>query len=341
MQVESHLLVMKNTLLIFLLLLVGTANAKNYQWRQLAHFPPIARHQQAAFAIGNQIFYGMGHYNSAGNVCFDDLWAYDPASNSWTQKADYPGDPLDSTADFVIDNKAYVGTGVSFTNVKEFYMYDPQINVWTQKADFLGTARRAAIGFAIGDYGYIGGGSGGNDFYRYDPQNDQWQQVATLPGSILYQGIAFVIDSNAYVGCGNTITFYKYNPLPVDTWDTIASMPGTPTWRAAGTAWTIDGKGYAGMGVAMPGTWNRGDFWEYDPATDTWDSIGKFGGQKRRFMEAVVIGDKAYMGMGTDGTNLKDFWVWLDVPLDTSQTSVSETNPEIAVTIFPNPTRHL
>lgn len=115
---------MKSTLLISLLLLAGTANAE-YQWRQLAHFPPLARHQDAALAIGNQIYYGMGHYNSGpqGNICFDDFWAYDPASNTWTQKADYLGDPVDGTAFFVIGNKGYVGTGttVSQWGVKDFY----------------------------------------------------------------------------------------------------------------------------------------------------------------------------------------------------------------------------
>ena len=171
----------------------------------------------------------------------------------------------------------------------------------------MGSARREAIGFAIGDYGYIGSGNpGATDFYRYDPVNDQWQAIAPIPQT-MYFATAFVIDSNAYVGCGKNVTFYKYTPLPVDTWVAIAPLPGIATWRAACTSFVINGKGYSGMGAAIPGEWNPGDLYEYDPATDIWDTIGKFGGQKRRFMRAVSIGDKAYMGMGTDGTNYNDF----------------------------------
>ena len=81
--------------------------------------------------------------------------------------------------------------------------------------------------------------------------------------------------------------------------------------------------------------------YEYDPANDTWTDIGKFGGQKRHFMEAVTIGNRAYMGMGTDGTNFNDFWVWVDVTIDTTPhpLAVPDIYAEKDVKIFPNPTK--
>ncbi len=89
-----------------------------------------------------------------------DFWEYDPAANTWTQKADFGGTARYSAVGFSIGSKGYIGTGDDGWSsiAKDFWEYDPAANTWTQKADFGGTARDCAVGFSIGSKGYIGTG---------------------------------------------------------------------------------------------------------------------------------------------------------------------------------------
>ena len=92
-----------------------------------------------------------------------DFWEYDPAANSWTQKADFgnPGDYREFAVGFSIGSKGYIGTGYVFgSDPMDFWEYDPATDTWTQKADFGGGPREFAVGFSIGSKGYIGTGFG-------------------------------------------------------------------------------------------------------------------------------------------------------------------------------------
>jgi N-acetylneuraminic acid mutarotase len=103
---------------------------------------------------------------SAGNK----LLEYDPVTNGWTERAPFPGSSRSSAAGFVINNKAYVGTGFDsrMQPLKGFYEYDPASNTWSRKADFAGVERYASVGFAIGTKGYMGTG------FNRDFLNDMW-----------------------------------------------------------------------------------------------------------------------------------------------------------------------
>ena len=91
-----------------------------------------------------------------------DFWEYDPAANTWTQKADFGGTARYGAVGFSIGSKGYIGTGYDGSYIKDFWEYDPAANTWTQKADFGGTARYGAVGFSIGSKGYIGTGYDGS-----------------------------------------------------------------------------------------------------------------------------------------------------------------------------------
>ena len=88
-----------------------------------------------------------------------DFWEYDPAANTWTQKADFGGGTRSQAVGFSIGNKGYIGTGKEdWAYKRDFWEYDPATDTWTQKADFGGTARCDAVGFSIGNKGYLGTG---------------------------------------------------------------------------------------------------------------------------------------------------------------------------------------
>ena len=60
-------------------------------------------------------------------------------------------------------------------------------------------------------------------------------------------------------------------------------------------------KGYIGTGQDLNGAWRK-DFWEYDPAANTWTQKADFGGTERRGALGFSIGNKGYIGTGYNGT---------------------------------------
>src|SRR5207244_1276003 len=105
-----------------------------------------------------------------------DFWEYDPAGDSWTQKADFGGTARAAAIAFSIGAKGYVGTGSAGGGLlNDFWEYDPSQDTWTQKEDFGGSARNYATGFSIASKGYVGQGYvGGNgsvskDSWEFDP----------------------------------------------------------------------------------------------------------------------------------------------------------------------------
>src|SRR6185436_3083812 len=182
----------------------------------------------------------------------------------WTQKADFGGTPRNYAAAFSIGNKGYVGTGWdSISSItNDFWEYDPMTNTWTQKANFAGPSRCYATGFSIGNKGYIV--SGGN---VYLGENDFWEYDPSL-----------------------NIWTQKNNALGLG--------------RLCAVSFSIGNKGYFGTGIAdlFNMTYFHSDFWQYDPATDTWSQKASVlsAGLASAYYGAAgfSIGTKGYLGTG-------------------------------------------
>lgn len=312
-------------------------------WVQKSDFGGTARHRTTAVTIGNKVYFGLGHFNGAGpNVLFSDWWEYDPATNAWTQKADYLGGPCYHATGFTINNMAYVGTGRIGVNsnilVQDFFKYDVTINTWTQITSFPGSARRGAISFVIDGLGYVGTGetpsSRTSSFYRFDPSNETWIQVASLPGNSRTSSVGFSIGAYGYIGTGDASIgsindFWQYDPT-IDTWIQKPSIGAVG--RLESTGFVLNGKGYILTGADFSSGNNFKDMWEYDPINETWTELDEFDGTARRYMSCVTLNGVAYCGLGTNGTNFKDFWLY-DRTLDLLEENAQDVN----LTIFPNP----
>src|SRR6185295_4565052 len=124
-----------------------------------------------------------GHFNSVVDVLFDDWWEYDPATDTWTQKADYAGGKRIQAVGFTVGNKGYVGTGrdQNFNEHNDFFEYDPLTNAWTPIANLPAQGRQGGVAFTITKYGYVGTGGSLSDFYQYDPDTNTWTAKATFP----------------------------------------------------------------------------------------------------------------------------------------------------------------
>jgi Chaperone of endosialidase len=283
-------------------------------WVQKADFAiAMGRSVAVGFSIGSKGYLGTGADNS---ITKKDFWEYDPASNTWAQKADFAGSARGSAVGFSIGSKGYIGTGYDGLGFKkDFWEYNPSNNIWTQKTDFGGSARGDAVGFSIGSKGYIGTGYDNaiskTDFWEYDPVSNGWTQKADVGGTGRYQAVGFSIGSKAYVGTGfSSITgfkndFWEYDPIS-NVWIQKADFAGGARDGAVG--FSIGSEGYIGTGYANGGVYYN-DFWEYSPLTNLWAQKANFTGVGRNAAVGFSIGNKGYIGTGFDNVeNKKDFW---------------------------------
>jgi N-acetylneuraminic acid mutarotase len=145
-------------------------------WTQKATFPGQGRYSAFSFFYNGQIYVVGGRTeNSSYNwIYLKDMYAYDIASDAWTQKTSYPGQGSMQFGGFVLGDYVYLGTGISGTGTSsDFWKYNPQSDTWVQLANFPGGTRRASFFFHIGNTGYFGGGRSATnidfrDFWKYE-----------------------------------------------------------------------------------------------------------------------------------------------------------------------------
>jgi N-acetylneuraminic acid mutarotase len=157
---------------------------------------------------------GASNYNN-------NLWEYNPATDSWLQKADFPGAKRYGGIGFVLSNVLYFGTGTDeniLTN--DFYKYNPATNTWTALSNFPGSGRFSCSSFVISGKGYILLGTDGgykDELWQYDQTIDYWFPKAALPGGARRSSGSFAIGTRGYAGTGKGLTgtrrdFWEYLP---------------------------------------------------------------------------------------------------------------------------------
>ena len=197
-------------------------------------------------------------------------------------------------------------------------------NSWVKKNDYAGLKRERAVAFALNGYGYIGTGIDTaeivlNDFWKYDAVTDSWTQVADLPGSVRRNAVAFEINNFGYVTTGiNTATSsdfgaqklndtWRYDPT-LNMWTQMANFPGNGgqgVYFAA--SFVVEGKAYVVGGKHGPNNYTSA-MYQYDPVTNQWATMASFPGGVRYQHTALAIGDKGYVGLGTDQDLYRNDW---------------------------------
>lgn len=311
-----------NFFFLLLIIICFTKTSAQNIWTQKTDFGGSARIGAVGFSIGDKGYLGTGE-NSTG-----DFWQYDPATDTWTQKADVPGSTRANSVGFSIGSKGYVGLGLGsdtdngYAN-KEFWEYDPVVNTWTQKANFPAHIRSHSVGFGIGEKGYVGLGyyspsfSYYKDLWEYDPATDSWMKKANFVNSRI-AAVAFTIGNKGYVGTGFTINvglskdLWQYDPA-TDVWTQKSDLPAAS--RESAIAFSIGGKGYVGAGLTLDSSYSYqllNDFWVYDATTNAWAQQSDFEGGVRYLAVGFSIGNKGYVGTGSDNVYplnfKKDFW---------------------------------
>lgn len=303
-------------ILTFCIALPATAQT----WMQRTNMPADGRHRATAFSIGNRGYMGMGHVNGNSAVInYSDWWEYDPASDSWTQRANFPTVNYGCIF-FSAGNKGYCGGG-AFLN-DEFYAYDPQTNTWTPIAD-CPVSPTDMPSFSVNGKGYI---LQGGQPYEYDPATNTWTIKQAAPVTFGIWCSAFTIGSSGYVRSG--VNFYEYKPSQ-NMWVQRANFPGISTNGAVGVRHY--NKGYIVSGYIGSLSNVTDEVWEYDPGNNTWLRVPDFPGTSRRFSVGFTLNNIAYLGTGTNGINLNDLWMM------NYTVGIDENNAEVNSVCYPNP----
>ena len=225
----------------------------------------LERVTPVSFVINGKAYIGLGNGN---NPYFKDFWEYDPATNTWTQKADFGGTGRQAVA-FAIDSFGYAGTGLDINGyTSDFWKYNPNTNSWSVIAPFGGGNRKQAVAFAMDGKGYVGTGDDGaftNDFWIYTPSADLWTPIASFPGTPRYAATAIADFPDAIVGLGydNTLNctsdLWRYN-ANTNSWVQLADFTGGARSNAVG--FVIQQHAYIGCGYSSNGQF-LDDFYEY------------------------------------------------------------------------------
>jgi N-acetylneuraminic acid mutarotase len=281
-------------------------------WKSVARLSAYGRRRAFSFTLNNLLFVGGGiAYQSTVPYVLEDMWAYDPVSNTWTQKANVPAGPIHSVVSLVANNKGYIFTGMTGLNesgpvINLSWEYNPATNTWSEKLTFPGSPRWEAMGFNINGLLYVGGGTDRNkaanfqDVFVYNPTTNLWNLAALLPVG-LRSGASYSISGKGYFVTGNnSVKNYQYDPIS-NTWITVADFP--TNWWQYSSSFVFKGFGYVLVGHNGSAQQRKG--YRYNPILNTWKEIyvGNLG-----YHSGVtdVIGTKAYHGTGEDFRS--NFW---------------------------------
>jgi N-acetylneuraminic acid mutarotase len=202
-------------------------------WTRKADMPTGRGHAETC--VVNEKIYVVG-YDS-------DVWpvpprilpveVYDPATDTWAQKADMPTRRCWYNA-CVVDGIIYVIGGWNGKHTGIVEAYDTATDTWTRKADMPTARSFSATCVLDGNMYVIGGGAPGKSAVEvYDPATDTWTKKADLP-TARYCLDAVVIDGKIYAiggwyfSIGGPIysTVEVYDPV-TDTWTKGVDIPVT------------------------------------------------------------------------------------------------------------------
>lgn len=254
-------------------------------WVQKADFPAAGRVGAIAETVNGKAYVGFGFRTGGGvyasdSTIFADFWMYNPLTDSWTRKADFPATaytskaPLNSCSSFIYQKWIYITAlynGKSYP--KEVWRYDTEANKWERMNDFPGSPRSAAVSCTDGTIFYFGLGYNmtyRNDWWQYLPETDTWKELKSMPGKGRVNATAFSVNHRFFVATGQYISG------------------------------TLTGNTYFD------------DILEYDSASNKWYKAGKLPAGGRSNVISFVLNQQAYLAFGESEKEVfNDVWTFI------------------------------
>jgi hypothetical protein len=230
-----------------------------------------------ASPFNNKLYVIGGGTGANPDLRIDQVWAFDPLAQTWTQKASVPAPGVGSNfgSAALIGGAIYVFGGVTgppgpITITSTAWKYDIAGDTWTRIAD-LPTSNFGAAVAAIGGKAYLAFGSGFlQQTWQYDPVTNTYTRKADapfVPQPVRMHAVVLNGEMHAFAGGFEGNSHVVYNAV-TNTWRSAALMPFTATDPAvgvlAGRAFVVGGRPTAHTQI-------------YDPATDSWSQASPIG----------------------------------------------------------------
>lgn len=248
-------------------------------WEVKEKFPGVSRERAVAFSVDGKGYVGLGYNRDEDKEELKDFWEYDPATNVWTQLADFGGTARYNTIAFAIGSKGYVGTGYDGDEYNsDFWEFDPTTNSWKEIKSYPGEKIEGGMALLVNNKAYICGGRNNGlynlDFWEFDPTGSDIVWTKKSPD-----------DSESY---------YDDFKSAVNRYDALS--------------FTIGEKVYITAGIAASGTTSN-SVYEFDAGTLEWRSKTSFEGSSRSQAVAYVLEGRAFIGTGQNGSSrYDDIW---------------------------------
>ena len=168
-------------------------------WTRKSDFPGENINEATSFIIDGKAYITNGYYddpNYENDFDKDDYlytkqtWEYDPFTDQWTRKADFPGENRKAATGFGFNGKGLLGGGgrgyYRYT-VEDFWKYDPRNDNWEKQASF---TKEFKLGQYNGSCAFFSSNStlhfittyDETYFKRYDATYNLWHDVELPKG---------------------------------------------------------------------------------------------------------------------------------------------------------------
>lgn len=248
-------------------------------WEDLGATPLTRRVNATACVYDDKVYIGLGFLGKYKNDSsyLRDWWTYEPATNQWTQMAEYPNHYTDCATSFTGDGELYVGYGFCWNYRRDMFRYDISTNSWDSidvDVSFHGYPTRSFGGTGCTCQGRHFMGTG---YYRYSL--DWWAEL---------------VDGTH--------------------WEKRRAVPGRERTLAASAAtkeyiYLCGGIHYGGVNTT--GEVLR-DIRRYDPQTDSWTYIANL---PQGLMNHIccTVGNRVYIGLGeTEEWQVQNTLYWFE-----------------------------
>jgi N-acetylneuraminic acid mutarotase len=190
------------------------------KWKEGANLPAARGAMSANFING--ILYAIGGANVSGDWgdasrTTNTNQAYNPKTNTWTEKAPMPTARNHLTS-AVVDGKLYaIGGRISDTetNVDANEVYDPVTDKWNI-LDSMPSKRSGLASADVNGTIYVFGGEElshtFNNNEKYDPKTDRWRSDTPMP-TARHGVVAVAIDDKIYVIGGGPEPEFSYSKV--------------------------------------------------------------------------------------------------------------------------------
>jgi N-acetylneuraminic acid mutarotase len=294
-------------------------------WQEAAPLPlPLFESQGAA--VGDKLYLFGGFFNEAVQAT-RSVFAYDPATNTWSPRAEMPvavthaGVAVDGSTAWVVGGLVGDYNGGVNPTTSDVWKYDTVADTWSAGPALPAAGGAGGLALENRRLHYFGGlgPDGQSDSGRHwvldlDEASPQWRPAAAIPVARNHFGTA-VVDGRIYAIGGqhgrdetgnNLRDVHVYNPAN-NRWHAAARLPAPMSHFHPSTA-VVDGKILIAGGVTN-GRTPLADVLQYDPATNRWSASDPLPAP-RKAPVMIVLGGSVYVVAGSPGDNFPQATTW-------------------------------